>query len=77
MRRDDQRLNDILEALDWIARAVSRMTEAEFVADDTLCYAVAQHDYWRSGREAESRSQGSRCFGTLAGYRRFKEHSGA
>ncbi len=42
MRRDDQRLNDILEALDWIARAVSRMTEAEFVADDTLCYAVAQ-----------------------------------
>jgi hypothetical protein len=23
MRRDDQRLNDILEALDWIARAVA------------------------------------------------------
>lgn len=42
MRRDDQRLSDILEALDWIARALSSKTEADFVADDTLCYAVAQ-----------------------------------
>ena len=42
MRRDDQRLSDILEALDWIARAVSARTEADFVADETLCYAVAQ-----------------------------------
>jgi uncharacterized protein with HEPN domain len=42
MRRDEQRLNDILEALDWIARAVAGRTEADFVADDTLCYAVAQ-----------------------------------
>jgi uncharacterized protein with HEPN domain len=41
MRRDDQRLSDILEALDWIARAVAGRTEADFVADDTLCYAVA------------------------------------
>ena len=42
MRRDDQRLGDIPEALDWIANAVSGRTEADFVADDTLCYAVAQ-----------------------------------
>jgi uncharacterized protein with HEPN domain len=42
MRHDDQRLNDILEALDWIARAVAGKTESDFVADDTLCYAVAQ-----------------------------------
>lgn len=42
MRRDQQRLNDILEALDWIAKAIAGRTEAEFVADDTLCYAVAQ-----------------------------------
>jgi uncharacterized protein with HEPN domain len=42
MRRDDQRLNDILEALDWISRAVIGKTEADFVADDTLCYAVAR-----------------------------------
>ena len=42
MRRDDQRLSDILEALDWIARAVAGRTEADFVADETLCYAVAQ-----------------------------------
>ena len=42
MRRDEQRLNDILEALDWITSATSGRTEAVFVADETLCYAVAQ-----------------------------------
>ena len=42
MRRDQQRLTDILEALDWIAKAISARTEAEFLADETLCYAVAQ-----------------------------------
>ncbi len=42
MRRDEQRLSDILEALDWIAKAVSGKTEDDFVADETLCYAVAQ-----------------------------------
>jgi uncharacterized protein with HEPN domain len=42
MRRDQQRLSDILEALDWIAKAISGRTEAEFLADETLCYAVAQ-----------------------------------
>ena len=42
MRRDAQRLNDILESLDWIAKAVAGRTEADFVADETLCYAVAQ-----------------------------------
>jgi uncharacterized protein with HEPN domain len=42
MRRDRQRLNDILEALDWIAKAAAGRTEAEFLADEVLCYAVAQ-----------------------------------
>ena len=42
MRRDPQRLNDILEALDWISKAVAAQTEADFLADETLCYAVAQ-----------------------------------
>ena len=42
MRRDQQRLTDILEAMDWIAKAIAGRTEAEFLADDTLCYAVAQ-----------------------------------
>jgi uncharacterized protein with HEPN domain len=42
MRRDQQRLNDIMEALDWIAKAVAGRTEAVFLADETLCYAVAQ-----------------------------------
>jgi uncharacterized protein with HEPN domain len=42
MRRDRQRLNDILEALDWIAKATASRTEAQFLADETLCYAVAQ-----------------------------------
>ena len=42
MRRDEQRLSDILEALDWITKAIAGRTEAGFVADETLCYAVAQ-----------------------------------
>jgi len=42
MRRDQQRLNDILEALDWIAKAIDGRKEADFLADETLCYAVAQ-----------------------------------
>lgn len=42
MRRDQQRLTDILEALDWIAKAISGRTEGDFLADETLCYAVAQ-----------------------------------
>ena len=42
MRRDRQRLGDILEALDWIAKAIAGRTEADFLADETLCYAVAQ-----------------------------------
>ena len=42
MRRDKQRLSDILEALDWISKAIAGRTEAGFAADETLCYAVAQ-----------------------------------
>ncbi len=42
MRRDQQRLTDILEALDWIAKAIAGRTEAGFLADETLYYAVAQ-----------------------------------
>ena len=42
MRRDQQRLNDILEALDWIAERVRGRAEPEFLADETLCFAIAQ-----------------------------------
>ena len=28
--------------MDWIAKAIAGWTEAEFPADETLCYAVAQ-----------------------------------
>src|SRR4051812_1010981 len=42
MRRDEQRLTDILEALDWIGRAIAGKCEAEFLREETLCYAVAQ-----------------------------------
>ena len=42
MRRDEQRLSDILEALDWITKAIVGRTEEDFVADETLCFAVAQ-----------------------------------
>ena len=42
MRRDEQRLHDILEALDCIAKAINGRPEADFLSDETLCYAVAQ-----------------------------------
>ena len=42
MRHDRQRLSDILEALDWIAKAVAGKTETGFLGDEILCYAVAQ-----------------------------------
>ena len=42
MRRDRQRLYDILEALDWIAKAINGRREADFLSDETLCYAVSQ-----------------------------------
>lgn len=42
MRRDQQRLLDMLEALDSVSNMVARRNESEFIADETLCYAVAQ-----------------------------------
>lgn len=42
MRRDDQRLTDIVDALDWIAKVIADKTVQDFLADETLCYAVAQ-----------------------------------
>ena len=42
MRRDQQRLLDILEALDSVANMAGQRDESEFIADETLCYAVAQ-----------------------------------
>ena len=31
-----------MEALDWIAKAISGKIEPDFLADETLCYAVVQ-----------------------------------
>ena len=42
MRRDDHRLSDIVEALDWIAKAVPGRTEAGFAADERLCQGGCQ-----------------------------------
>jgi uncharacterized protein with HEPN domain len=42
MRRDQQRLLDMLEALDSVANMVAQRNESEFIANETLCYAVAQ-----------------------------------
>ena len=42
MRRDRQRLQDILEALDGVAKMIGGRTEVEFLGDETLRYAVAQ-----------------------------------
>jgi len=35
-------LNDILESLEWIATAIAGKPETAFLADEILCYAVAQ-----------------------------------
>jgi uncharacterized protein with HEPN domain len=42
MRRDRQRLLDIAEALDWVMMAIRGRSEAEFIADEMVHYAVAQ-----------------------------------
>jgi hypothetical protein len=34
MRRDQQRLTDILEALDWVSKAIAGRTETNFLADE-------------------------------------------
>jgi uncharacterized protein with HEPN domain len=41
MRRDAERLQDILEALDSVTQMIAGRTEAQFLSDTTLCYAVA------------------------------------
>jgi uncharacterized protein with HEPN domain len=40
MRRDEQRLRDILEASDSLARIIERRTFDELTSDETLRYAV-------------------------------------
>jgi uncharacterized protein with HEPN domain len=42
MRRDRQRLEDILDALDSVARMIGDRLEQEFLRDEILQYAVAQ-----------------------------------
>ena len=42
MRRDRQRLGDILEALDSLARIIHGRDEAEFLRDEIVRYAVVQ-----------------------------------
>lgn len=41
-RRDEQRLADILDALDWVARAIVGKDSRDFLGDELLRYAVAQ-----------------------------------
>ena len=42
MRRDPQRLDDILQALDSLAGMVAGQTKAEFLAGEVVRFAVAQ-----------------------------------
>ena len=42
MRRDAQRLRDVLEALESISRILGNRTETDFLGDETVRYAVAQ-----------------------------------
>lgn len=41
MRRDEQRLDDIFAALETISRFVSSTSEADFLQNEVLRYAVA------------------------------------
>jgi len=41
MRRDEQRLADILEALDSVAKITLGLSESAFLADETVRFAVA------------------------------------
>lgn len=41
MRRDEQRLQDIIEALESVARIIQGKPESAFYDDETLRYAVA------------------------------------
>ena len=41
MRRDHQRLLDIIEALDSLGRMIDGRTESEFLSDETLRFAAA------------------------------------
>jgi len=42
MRRDRQRLQDIVEALEWVLRVVEGRTEDQFAGDEVLRYAIIQ-----------------------------------
>jgi uncharacterized protein with HEPN domain len=42
MRRDCQRLHDIVEALVWVTIAVEGRTEDQFGSDEMLRYAISQ-----------------------------------
>jgi uncharacterized protein with HEPN domain len=42
MRRDHHRLQDILDALDSVAKMIDGRTEQEFLNEEVLRYAVAQ-----------------------------------
>src|SRR5688572_1714785 len=40
MRRDEQRLADILDALDSVSNITAGLSELTFLADETICFAV-------------------------------------
>ena len=42
MRRDQERLRDVVEALESVSKLIQGKTMDDFVADDAVCYAVAQ-----------------------------------
>ena len=46
MRRDDQRPNDVLEAIDWIAKVIAGRTEADFLADIVGLRNILVHEYF-------------------------------
>lgn len=69
MRRDRERLNDILDALDWVAKAIAERTEADFLSDEVLCCAVSQkliNHCRRTDGAAQARTHGPLEFNAVA-----------
>lgn len=77
MRREEQRLYDILDALDSVARIIGGITESEFLGTEVIHLAVAQQlTVVGEAAAGLSRDLRERYQAIPCGHHRFSEHSG-
>jgi hypothetical protein len=76
MRRDEQRLTDILEALETASRFVCPKSEAEFLEDELLRSAVAQQltVVGEAAARNQHRTPAAVRLRALGGHHRFSQH---